>query len=257
MVSRAFSAVGSPEPSSCRRRSALVGRGGRSGEYAGVVFPYLLPGEDRVREYRLRRDKPDIEYDDGKPKEKAKYLAPPGRGNMLYFPPGTQPGELADTGLPVVITEGEKKGLALQRLAGWECDKPRWLAVAVSGVWNWRGAVGKTAGPNGERCDEKGIIPDFDRVGWQGRKVYICFDSDVQKNASVKAARNALARMLTGKGADVFFTEVPEGPDGAKQGVDDWLFALGPEPVLAAFKNLRAAAVRGLAGPYALVARPL
>ena len=226
----------------------LVGRGGRSGEYAGLVFPYLLPGEDRVREYRLRRDKPDIEYDDGKPKEKAKYLAPPGRGNMLYFPPGTPPETLTDASLPVFITEGEKKGLALQRLAGWECDKPRWLAVAVSGVWNWRGTVGKTAGPNGERCDEKGVIPDFDRVGWQGRKVHICFDSDVQKNASVKAARNALARKLKGKGADVFFAEVPEGSDGAKQGVDDWLFALGPESVLAAFKNPRAAAVRVPAG---------
>ena len=218
------------------------------GEKSGLVFPYVLPGEDRVRDYRLRRDKPDIEYKDGKPSQRAKYLAPPGGANMLYFPPGTPPEALTDTSLPVVVTEGEKKGLALQRLATWKCDRPRWLAVAVSGVWNWHGTVGKTTGPNGERCDVKGTIPDFDRVGWQGRKVYVCYDSDVQKNASVKAARNGLARMLKGKGADVFFTDVPEGTDGAKQGVDDWLFAAGPEPVLAALKNARGSSVKVPAG---------
>ena len=226
----------------------LVGRSGRSGEYAGLVFPYVLPGEDRVRDYRLRRDKPDIEYKDGKPSQRAKYLAPPGGANMHYFPPGTPPEALTDTSLPVVVTEGEKKGLALQRLATWKCDRPLWLAVAVSGVWNWHGTVGKTTGPNGERCDVKGTIPDFDRVGWQGRKVYVCYDSDVQKNASVKAARNGLARMLKGKGADVFFTDVPEGTDAAKQGVDDWLFAAGPEPVLAALKNARSSSVKVPAG---------
>jgi len=222
----------------------LVGRGGRSGEYAGLVFPYLLPGEDRVRDYRLRRDKPDIEYDNGKPKERAKYLAPPGRGNMLYFPPGTLPEALTDASLPVVITEGEKKGLALQRLASWECNKSRWLAVAVSGVWNWRGTVGKTAGANGERRDVKGVIPDFDLVTWKGRKVYVCYDSDVRKNASVKAARNALARTLKKRGANVLFVDVPEGPDSSKQGVDDWLVAAGPEPVLAGFKNAKGASVK-------------
>ena len=227
---------------------ALVGRSGGSGEYAGLVFPYVLPGEDRVRDYRLRRDKPDLEYKDGKPKERAKYLAPPGRGNMLYFPPGTPPEALTDTSLPVVITEGEKKALALLRLATYNREQPRWLPLGISGVWNWRGTVGKATASDGKRCDVKGVLPDFDRVTWMGRKVYICYDSDVQENARVKAARNALARMLKGEGADVFYIEVPEGPGSTKQGVDDWLFAAGPEPVLAAFKNAKAASVKVPAG---------
>ena len=222
----------------------LVGRSGSGGEYAGLAFPYILPGEEHIREYRLRRDKPDLEYRNGKPKQRARYLSPPGRGNMLYFPPGTTLEALADTSLPVVITEGEKKALSLSRLATWECEKPRWLPVGIPGVWGWRGTVGKAAGPNGERCDVKGVIPDFDRVGWQGRKVYVCYDSDVQKNDSVKTARTALARMLKSKGADVFYIEVPEGPDGAKQGVGDWLFAAGPELVLAGFKNAKGASVK-------------
>ena len=226
----------------------LVGRSGRGGEYAGLVFPYVLPGEDRVRDYRLRRDKPDIEYEDGKRKERAKYLAPPGRGNLLYFPPGTPREALADTNLPITITEGEKKALALLRLATWNREAPRWLPVGIPGVWNWRGTVGKTTGPDGERLDEKGVIPDVDRITWRGRKVYICYDSDVQENTSVKGARSALARMLKGRGADVFYIGVPEGPDSTKQGVDDWLFAAGPEPVLEAFKNAKGASVKVPAG---------
>jgi len=48
----------------------LVGRRDQ-GDYAGLAIPYFLPGESLVREWRLRRDHPDIEYKDGKPKERA------------------------------------------------------------------------------------------------------------------------------------------------------------------------------------------
>ena len=60
---------------------------------------------------------PTIEYKDGKPREKNKYLSPPGEGNKLYFVPGTVPEWLLDSTLPVVITEGEKKTLSLWELA--------------------------------------------------------------------------------------------------------------------------------------------
>jgi hypothetical protein len=39
----------------------IVGR--KSGNYAGLVIPYFRPGSDHVREYRLRRDQPDMEHD--------------------------------------------------------------------------------------------------------------------------------------------------------------------------------------------------
>ena len=45
--------------------------------------------------------------------ETAKYLPPPGRGSLLYFVPGTHIEWLSNTELPVVITEGEKKTIAL------------------------------------------------------------------------------------------------------------------------------------------------
>src|SRR5688572_17161713 len=45
----------------------LVGRNG-GGDYSGIVFPYYWPGEDNPREYRLRRDHPDLEQQpDGLP----------------------------------------------------------------------------------------------------------------------------------------------------------------------------------------------
>jgi hypothetical protein len=90
----------------------LVGRNG-SDDYSGLIFPYIWPGETGPREYRLRRDRPEIEYKDGKPHERNKYLTAPGRGNLLYLVPGTVPEWLADPSLPVAIAEGEKKSLAL------------------------------------------------------------------------------------------------------------------------------------------------
>src|SRR5215510_11421968 len=86
----------------------IVGRNG-SGNYAGIAFPYFWPDDIHVREYRLRRDQPEIEYKDGQARERGKYLSPPGRGNMFYFAPNTLAEWLADRSMPLMMTEGEKK----------------------------------------------------------------------------------------------------------------------------------------------------
>src|SRR5437870_490190 len=95
----------------------LVGRQPGNSDYAGIVFPYVWPGQSRIRDYRLRRDNPEIEYKNGAAKEKAKYLSAPGRRNSLYFVPGTKAQSLKETSITIVITEGEKKTLSLFRLA--------------------------------------------------------------------------------------------------------------------------------------------
>ena len=104
-----------------RRVDSLTGGeiiGRKSGNYAGIVIPYFSPGSGHVREYRLRRDQPDLEYDSaGNLKPRQKYLSPPGRSNMLYLAPGVGTSLLRDASLPIVITEGEFKTLALWRLA--------------------------------------------------------------------------------------------------------------------------------------------
>lgn len=192
------------------RGAELVGRKDRR-DYSGVAFPYVWPGEERVREYRLRRDRPELEQrDDGTLKERDKYLSPPGRGNLLYFVPGTPAEWLGDVTLPVAVTEGEKKTLALYRLAfhGVEGGRPRFLPIGLPGVWNWRGTVGKAADDKGVRRDVKGVIPDVGRVNWRGRTVYIIFDANVATNEGVAAARRELKKVLARRGATVRFVDL-------------------------------------------------
>lgn len=214
----------------------ILGRNG-GGRYEGICIPYVWPGDDRVREYRIRRDHP--EFENGKPK--AKYIAPPGRGNLLYFPVDTDPAWLTDVGLPLVITEGEFKVIALNRSArhdiGDAAERPRFLPFGVSGVWNWRGTTGKTLDPTGARVDEKGPIADLAHIAWAGRVVTIIFDIDLETNESVQAARAMLTRELQSRGAIVrWFTWPTDLPEGIK-GIDDLLAAVGPERVLDCITN--------------------
>lgn len=208
----------------------LVGRKG-NGDYSGIAFPYCWPGDDAPREYRLRRDHPDLEQQaDGTIKEKAKYLSPPGRNNLLYFVTGTPASWLVDKTLPIVITEGEKKTMALYRLAFHNQPSPRFLPIGLSGVWNWRGRIGKTTDAQGARRDVKGVIGDLDRIEWRERIVYIIFDANVATDESVKAARRGLAKELTRRKAEVRFVDLPSTP--GVNGVDDLLGAESPDYVL-------------------------
>lgn len=204
-----------------------VGRTRKAGtDYAGIVFPYFLPpNDDYPRQYRLRRDNPEYEQKaDGTRKEKGKYLSAPGAPNMLYFPPDSQSEMLEDVSLPVVLTEGEKKTLALHRLSFHgisATSEPRFLPVGLSGVWNWRGTIGKTTNADGSRTVVKGVISDFNLIEWNGRKVFIVFDTNAKTNDKVKSARRELAKELTRRGAIVSIVELPETEN--INGVDDLL----------------------------------
>jgi predicted P-loop ATPase len=172
-----------------------------------------------------------MEYDSsGNLKPRQKYLSPPGRSNILYLAPGAPQHLLRDSLLPIVITEGEFKTLALWRLAFHGATKqPRFLPVGVSGVYNWRGTIGKTTGPDGSRLDVKGAIPDLDWIAWDGRRVVIAYDADAVTKEPVRIARSELASHLRGPGAIVGFLEW----DGARgKGIDDHLASVGPEIVL-------------------------
>lgn len=213
--------------------ATIIGRNGR-GDYSGIVFPYVMPGAGEVREYFLRRDHPDYERDEaGKLKEQRKYLGPPGRTNLLYFVPGTPLQWLHDTRLPVAITEGAKKTLALHRLSLYESEVPRFLPTGLAGVWSWRGIIGKTGGPDGDRRNIKGPIPDLDLINWVERLALVVFDVNARTNESVAAARVSLSRELERRGAKVFWVEIPEV--SGVNGIDDLLALGGPEAVLPLF----------------------
>ncbi len=224
----------------------IVGRNGNA-DYSGLVFPYYLPGGNYPREYRLRRDNPDLEQgSDGEIKQKRKYLSPPGRRNLLYFVRMTNADWLADTNLPICLTEGEKKTLALWELA-WQgltgaALMPRFIPVGMSGVWGWIGKIGKTESATGKRQDVKGVLPEFNLIEWNGRVVYIVFDTNVRTNEGVQAARRALAAELNRRGAEVRLVDLPE--IGGVNGVDDLLALKGPDYVFALFDAARPAESR-------------
>lgn len=148
---------------------------------------------------------------------------------MLYRPPPYDPA-WSEAELPLMITEGEFKTLALSRLATWNAmDGPRFVPIGIAGVFNWRGTVGKATAPDGQRLNVKGPIPDLDWIAWKNRKVMIVFDADAGTKEQVRFARADLARHLRRQGAVVGFYEweLAQG-----KGVDDHLARVGPELVL-------------------------
>jgi hypothetical protein len=48
---------------------------------------------------------------------------------------------LDDVNVPILIVEGEFKAMAALRCARWESESPRFVPVALAGVWNFRGTV--------------------------------------------------------------------------------------------------------------------
>jgi len=203
---------------------------------AGILYSYYWPGEPSPTNYRVRRDNPDVKFDkNGKPKQDRKYLGPPKGANRLYIPPVVTLEQLSDASIPIVIVEGEKKALALWRLALHETSTPRFIPIAIAGVWNWLGKIGKTGGPKGERLDVKGPIADLSRILWIGRIVFIVFDTNVHTNDSVNWARKGISRLLASRGADVKFVNLPE--HCGVNGIDDLLAAWGPARVLELFEQ--------------------
>jgi putative DNA primase/helicase len=171
-----------------------------------IIFPYTDHTGNLNGYARVKLDTPRIRKKDGKD-QPTKYEAPKGMPNRLYIPPQVVPA-LGDISQALLITEGEKKTLkAVQE--GFNC-------IGLSGVFAWK---------------EKGkewLLPDFERIQFSGRKVYIAFDSDRGTNPCIQLAERRLARILQKLGAQVAIVELPRGPIGSdgepqKVGLDDFL----------------------------------
>jgi len=185
------------------------------GEKTGpaLAFPYRDPktGAKLVGFLRLRLDHPN---------GTGRYRQTPGSRNHLYIP-FAEPEALRDPSRPIILTEGERKALAL---TAW-CERQGRpdVVIGIGGVWSWRRAI-KGDLPDGSvgKIGSK-PIEDLDLIVWTGRQVVIVFDSDVQQNVDVQRAERGLARELASRGAAVFSTRIPPGPHGVKVGADDLL----------------------------------
>src|SRR5215207_2417306 len=151
--------------------------------------------------YQSRPDEPRINKR-GKP---VKYETPVGASMALDVHPFYR-GRLGDPNTPLFITEGVKKGDALA-----SCGL---CAIALIGVWNWRGTNG---------LGGKTALAEWEYIALNDRKVYVAFDSDVMEKKEVYGALCRLKAFLEQKGAKVLLIYLPTGKDGRKQGVDDYL----------------------------------
>jgi hypothetical protein len=117
----------------------------------------------------------------------------------------------------IIITEGEKKALAIGQLG--------LAVVGIAGVWSWK-----------KRGTEE-LIDDLAALVKPGVRFIIVFDYDpkAETRRYTAGASRRLARALRkANGQEVYLIELPAGPGGAKQGADDYLVAHGP----AAFQEL-------------------
>ena len=96
--------------------------------------------------------------------------------------------------------------------------------LALPGVWSWKQKLHGKSFP----------IPDLERVTWTKHRIVVVFDSDLADKPTVAWAEHALIQELRRRGADVYVLRLPDGPRGAKLGLDDYLVAHG----VAAFRTL-------------------
>jgi predicted P-loop ATPase len=108
---------------------------------------------------------------------------------------------IIDDKSPIIITEGAKKAGALLTIG--------LPAISLSGV-----STGQKLGRL--RAD---LLPFFG----VGRRVYLCFDSDIMTKKPVQQALDKLGRLISEKGAMVSVINLPQ----AQKGVDDFIVANG------------------------------
>ncbi len=138
-----------------------------------------------------------------------KYETPKGSSMALDVPIAVRE-QLGNPKRSLWITEGAKKAdAAVSR--GLDC-------IALLGVWNWRGT---------NEHGGKAILTAFDVIAWNGRRVYLAFDSDVLEKDAVWLALTRLGAVLEQRGADVRVIRMPGGASGAKTGLDDYFVAGG------------------------------
>lgn len=155
--------------------------------------------------------KPTIAHPDGKA---AKYDAPVMAPSRLYIPLPVRE-KVIDAGLPLIVTEGEKKALAAAELG--------FAVVALPGVWSGF----RKAYPAKRKGAPKQLMADFDPIPLKGRVVAIIFDSDAASNPSIQLAEERLVEAFRAVEAKPIIVRLPGGADNKKVGIDDYVLAHG------------------------------
>jgi len=143
-----------------------------------------------------------------KPKKQQRFAQPKASPVFAYFAPSTVdwPSVLSDPAAPVVIVEGEFKGL---------CACAHNIpAIALGGVDSFQN--------NGA------FLPELEAVAWLDRQVIVAYDSDLVDKPAVQAAERRLWTELKKRGARVHLARLPQEGD-TKVGLDDLIARYGIE----------------------------
>lgn len=200
-------------------------------EHPALVIPYVDPWTndyitferdgETVPFCRVRYFPPEKKVQIFGKKKLLRYTQPADSGVHPYFPmvDGLDWLDVADdAATPIMITEGEKKSLAacLATIP----------TIGLGGVYNF--------------FSNGALLPILDKIKWEGRPVYICYDSDASNNNNIQAAEARLATELSQKRkAHVFLVRLPDSPSGAKVGVDDYLVDHGDDALFDLLEGAR------------------
>jgi len=149
---------------------------------SGLVIPVYSPDE-ASKSYQLRPEKPRKDKK-GKP---LKYETP-GASEVILDAHPRMLEEVRSGSEDLWITEGIKKADSLTS---------RGLpTIGLIGVWNWQ--------RDGQ------MLPCWEHVRLQGRRVYVVFDSDVMVKEGVQLALERLVGALEDLGAEILVVYLPE-----------------------------------------------
>ncbi|MBD2505174.1 DUF3854 domain-containing protein, partial [Anabaena azotica] len=114
---------------------------------------------------------------------------------------------MANPQIPIILTEGEKKGACLLSLG--------YPAIALPGIWN--GRVGKE--------DFERLHPDLVPMAQPGRRFIILFDYETKPKTQLQVfqATRRTAHVIQDAGCECSIALLP----GPEKGIDDWVVALG------------------------------
>ena len=151
------------------------------------------------------------------PKNGVKYLSPKNGGIRCFIHPDAHTAIMQTPGLPLFITEGEKKAIAAT-VCGMPC-------IGLGGIWLWK-----------ESGTENELNRDLVQYVKGGRDVVLIYDSDAtetpRKTRDFADSARRLAVALEPYGCRLFRFDMPPGGDRGKVGLDDWLVEYAGDTVL-------------------------
>lgn len=185
---------------------------GVGAELGGFMIPYFDFDGEVTSFWRYRYMESSLNgFEKLSGKKEMRYVQPRGSLNQIYMAPLLNWAKLRDdTKQPVVITEGELKAACACSLGI--------PTIGLGGVWCFRSAV-----------NHMSFLPQLEEFSWDGRTVYICYDSDAVSNTMIVQAENTLAKELLRYGARVHIVRLPSLVPPTKTGLDDFLVSEGKQ----------------------------